>query len=351
MMKILITGSSGLIGSESVRYFYNRGDSVVGVDNNLRRYFFGPDGDTTSIKLRLLKELPQYRIVEADIRDRRAMQDLIKSEFPDAIIHCAAQPSHDWAKKEPETDFAINAVGTMNLLEATRQHSKDACFIYMSTNKVYGDAPNEISLKELSSRWDYTDSKYFNGIDETMRLDRSTHSIFGASKVAADIMVQEYGRYFGMKTVTFRGGCLTGPSHASAELHGFLAYVVKCAVEGRHYTVFGYKGKQVRDNIHSADVVNAFAEYIKDPDPGAVYNLGGGRANSISVLEAINEVQSRVGRQLSYTITDVNRVGDHQCYITDMSAFRARYPKWNVSISIRQILDEMCSEALKNAQR
>ena len=341
-MKIVVTGSSGLIGSEAVRYFGKKGHEVIGVDSNLRKYFFGDGGDT-SWNLKLLQDLPiSFSHRDIDIRDRQAVLDLYKTEKPDATIHCAAQPSHDLAAKIPFDDFDTNAVGTMNLLEASRLHTLDSPFVYMSTNKVYGDAPNEIKMKELDRRWEYDDPKYINGIAEDCRIDQCKHSLFGASKAAADLMAQEYGRYFNMPVVSFRGGCLTGPQHSGVELHGFLSYLVKVAVTGRPYTIFGYKGKQVRDQIHSEDVVKAFEAYIENPKvAGAVYNLGGGKENSASVLESIDMIADLSGHKVNYTLGDENRIGDHICYYSDLSRLRNDYPNWDIRHSLKDIVSEM----------
>jgi CDP-paratose 2-epimerase len=324
-----------------VEYFDHQGHSVVGVDNNMRREFFGPSGDTSWNLERLKRSTKRFRHYSLDIRDRMGVSALFEQNPFDLVIHCAAQPSHDKAKDIPITDFEVNALGTLNLLEATRQHCPDAVFIMMSTNKVYGDAPNEKPLKELAMRYEYADEADFEGIDETCRIDRTLHSIFGASKVAADVMTQEYGRYFGMKTGVFRGGCLTGPSHSSVELHGFLSYLVKVAVTGQTYNLYGYKGKQVRDNIHSHDVIRAMEEFAANPRPGEVYNMGGGRANSISVLEAIDCAGQLTGHKLNYIYHDENRKGDHICYISDLSKFRAHYPNWTLTRSLNSILEEM----------
>jgi len=340
-VKVLVTGSAGLIGSEAAAYFSRRGDEVIGIDNNQRREFFGPDGDTLWNLARLQRENPSYRHQAFDIRDRAAILDLFQREQPKAVIHCAAQPSHDLAARLPFEDFEVNATGTLNLLEAARRHAINAPFVFMSTNKVYGDAPNELPLVELETRWDYARPEDHAGIGEAMRIDRSKHSLFGASKLAADILVQEYGRYFGMATVCFRGGCLTGPQHAGAELHGFLSYLVKCVLSGRKFKVYGYKGKQVRDQIHSLDVVRAIEVYLANPRPAAVYNLGGGRQNSVSVLEAIAKVEHLSRRQLEWEYVEQARAGDHICYISDLSAFQRDYPEWALSRSLDEILDEM----------
>jgi CDP-paratose 2-epimerase len=340
-MNILVTGSSGLIGSEAVEHFDRQGHCVLGIDNNMRREFFGPAGDTTWNLERLKQVTRRFVHRQLDIRDRDGLFALFKERRFDLIIHCAAQPSHDKAKEIPLVDFEVNALGTLNLLEATRQHCPEAVFIMMSTNKVYGDAPNEKPLKELATRYDYADPADFEGIDETCRIDRTLHSIFGASKVAADVMAQEYGRYFGLKVGIFRGGCLTGPSHSGVELHGFLSYLVKVAVTGQPYTVYGYKGKQVRDNIHSYDVIRAMEEYAAHPRPGEVYNLGGGRANSVSMLEAIDMIEQITGRNLKWVYNDQNRVGDHICYISDLRKLRSHYPNWSITRSLDVILNQV----------
>jgi CDP-paratose 2-epimerase len=344
-MRVLVTGSSGLIGSEAVAHYCRTGHEVFGVDNNLRRTFFGPDGDTTWALQALRAEFPGFVHLDRDIRDRQRVLDTVAEVKPDAIIHCAAQPSHDLAAKMPFEDFDTNAVGTHNLLEATRRHAPEAVFVFMSTNKVYGDAPNRIKLKELETRWEIDDPTYAHGIPEDFSIDQSLHSIFGASKVAADVMVQEYGRYFGLKTGTFRGGCLTGVRHSGAELHGFLAYFFKAAAEGRRYRIFGYKGKQVRDQIHSADVVALFDAFIRKPRPGAVYNLGGGRGNSVSILECVDRVQQLSGRKFDFEYDEVNRVGDHICYYSDLRRVEADYPDWRLSRSIDAIFDEFARVA------
>jgi CDP-paratose 2-epimerase len=340
-MKVLITGSNGLIGSEAVSHYDSKGHEVHGIDNNMRREFFGPQGDTRWNLERLRQTTRHFRHHELDIRDRQKILDLFKSGKFDLIVHCAAQPSHDKAKEIPFVDFDVNAVGTLNLLEATRQTNPEAVFIFMSTNKVYGDAPNEIPLKELSTRWDYARAEDFNGVREDCRIDRTMHSLFGASKTAADVVAQEYGRYFGMKVGIFRGGCLTGENHSGVQLHGFLSYLVKVALAGETYTIFGYKGKQVRDQIHSADVLAAFAEFTQKPRPGEVYNLGGGRENSASILECIQKIEALTGKKISYTYTDKARAGDHICYISDLGRFKSHYPNWKISHSLDQILEKM----------
>lgn len=342
MKAVLITGSSGLIGSEAVAHFDIQGWKVHGVDNNMRRDFFGQDGDTTWNLERLQRITKHFTHHHLDIRDRPAMLDLVKTVKPDLIIHCAAQPSHDLAKNRPFDDFEINAVGTLNVLEATRRYCADSPFIFMSTNKVYGDAPNEKLLVELETRWDYADPADYHGIDETSQIDASLHSLFGASKVAADVLVQEYGRYFKMPTVCLRGSCLTGPNHSGAELHGFLAYLARAVKEGRIYRIYGYKGKQVRDNIHSYDVCTFFRLFYDRPRVAGVYNLGGGRANSISVLEAIAKFEQLIGQKLKVEYVDCNRLGDHICYISNLSRIRADYPEWNVTRS----LDDICYDLI-----
>jgi len=341
MKKVLITGSSGLIGSEAVEFFDQRGWEVHGVDNNMRRDFFGPDGDTTWNLKRLRRRTRHFAHHPLDIRDRQAVLGLFGEKRPELIIHCAAQPSHDLAKDRPFDDFDINAVGTLNLLEAVRRYVAESPFIFMSTNKVYGDAPNERPLLELETRWDYANPEDFHGIDEHCRIDACLHSLFGASKAAADLMVQEYGRYFQMPTVCLRGGCLTGPNHSGAELHGFLAYLAKATKEGRSYRIFGYKGKQVRDNIHSHDVCTFFETFYRRPKVAAVYNLGGGRDNSVSVHEAIARFEDLIGRKLAVTYVEQNRVGDHICYISDLRRIRGDYAEWSIARSLDDILREL----------
>lgn len=345
MKRALITGSSGLIGSEAVAFFDQRGWEVHGVDNNMRRAFFGPDGDTTWNLNRLRKTTRHFAHHDLDIRDRDAILALVRTHRPDLIIHCAAQPSHDLAKDRPFEDFEINAVGTLNLLEAARRHCPEAPFIFMSTNKVYGDAPNEKPLVELSTRWDYADPADHDGIDEGCRVDATLHSLFGASKLAADVMVQEYGRYFDMPAVCFRGGCLTGPNHSGAELHGFLAYLARAVKEGRTYRIYGYKGKQVRDNIHSYDVCTACLAFHEAPRAAAVYNLGGGRANSVSILEAVAQFEELIGKTLKVEYVDENRVGDHICYISDLRRLKTDYPGWEITRSLDDIFRELVAVA------
>jgi CDP-paratose 2-epimerase len=345
MKRALVTGSSGLIGSEAVTFLDARGWEVHGVDNNMRRDFFGPDGDTTWNLERVRRATHHFTHHDVDVRDRAAMADLVRARRPDLVIHCAAQPSHDLAKDRPFDDFDVNAGGTLNLLEAVRRHRPEAPFIHMSTNKVYGDAPNELPLVEKETRWDYARPEDHDGIDESCRVDACLHSLFGASKLAADVMVQEYGRYFGMPTACLRGGCLTGPHHAGAELHGFLAYLAKAVVEGRTYRVFGYKGKQVRDNIHAHDVCELFLAIHDRPRVAAVYNLGGGRANSVSVLEAITRFQELTGRTLATEYVDQNRVGDHVCYISNLGRLKRDYPGWSVTRPLDQVMRDIAAAA------
>lgn len=340
-MKLLVTGSSGLIGSEVCRYFAQLGWTIHGLDNNQREVFFGPQGTTRWNQRRLEAELGDFQHHELDVRDRNGILELVERIKPDAIVHTAAQPSHDRAAAIPFDDFDTNAVGTLNLLEAARRSCPESPFVHMSTNKVYGDRPNTIALKELETRWDYADPDYFDGIPEDFSIDASKHSLFGASKVAADVMVQEYGRYFGMPTCCLRGGCLTGPNHAGVELHGFLSYLVKCNLEEREYRVFGYKGKQVRDNIHSLDVARFIAAFIAAPRSGEVYNLGGGRNNSCSILEAFQLVERVSGKAQRYTYVDENRVGDHICYISNLSKMKAHFPQWDITISLEDTIGQI----------
>ena len=348
--KVLVTGSSGLIGSEAVEHYDRIGDEVHGVDNNMRREFFGERGDTTWNLQRLQATTSSFRHHELDIRDRAGVLDLFRAHRFDLVIHCAAQPSHDRAASIPLDDFDVNAVGTINLLEATRQHAADAVFIFMSTNKVYGDAPNELPLVEKDTRWDYARPEDFAGISEACRIDQCLHSLFGASKVAADVMTQEYGRYYGLKTGTFRGGCLTGSNHSGVELHGFLSYLVKVAVRDEEYRVFGYKGKQVRDQIHSADVIAAFDAFAANPRPGEVYNIGGGRANSASIRECFALLADRLGREIRWRYEEGNRRGDHICYISNLTKLESHYPQWKITRSLDDMLDEMVeAELSRNA--
>ncbi len=345
MQHVLITGSSGLIGSEAVAYFDRRGWQVHGIDNNMRQSFFGPDGDTTPNLDRLRHTTSHFTHYPLDIRDRAAISDMVRAQRPALIIHCAAQPSHDLAKDRPFDDFEINAGGTLNLLEAARQHCPESPFIFMSTNKVYGDAPNERPLVELPTRWDYADPADIHGISEQCRIDRTLHSLFGASKLAADVLVQEYGRYFNMPTVCLRAGCLTGPNHAGAELHGFLSYLARAVKEGRAYRIFGYRGKQVRDNIHSRDVCRFFEMFYQQPSVAAVYNLGGGRANSVSMQEAIARFEALLDRRLAVEYVDQPRVGDHICYISDLRQLQSAYPSWQLEHSLDMIFDELAGQS------
>ena len=340
-MRVLVTGSNGLIGSEAVTYFDAAGGDVVGLDNNMRAAFFGPGGDTRWNQRRLERSTKRFKHVELDIRDRGAVLGLLEKERFDLIVHCAAQPSHDLAARMPFEDFDVNAGGTMNLLEGVRRHQPDAVLAFTSTNKVYGDAPNELPLKELETRWEYARPEDWNGISESCRIDRCLHSLFGASKVAADVMAQEYGRYFGLKIGVFRGGCLTGPQHSGVELHGFLSYLVKVALSGGTYRVFGYGGKQVRDNIHSRDVLRAIHRFYEAPRPGEVYNIGGGRENSCSIIEAADLVAELTGARLRTEYVETPRVGDHICYISDLTKLRTDFPGWKVEISLRQIVQEI----------
>jgi CDP-paratose 2-epimerase len=340
-MKLLVTGSAGLIGSEVCRFFHDQGFSTHGLDNNQRAVFFGPQGDTLWNRSRLNEELARYTHHDVDIRDRSAVLDLLQVVKPDAIVHAAAQPSHDLAASMPFDDFDTNAVGTLNLLEAARRSCPESPFVCMSTNKVYGDRPNTIELREMETRWDYADPAYAHGIAEDFSIDQSKHSLFGASKVAADVMVQEYGRYFGMPTCALRGGCLTGPNHSGVELHGFLSYLVKCNLKGREYRVYGYKGKQVRDNIHSEDVARFIWEFIKAPRAGEVYNLGGGKENSCSILEAFRIAESFSGKTQRYTYHEENRIGDHICYYSDLRKMRAHYPQWDITISLNETIRQI----------
>lgn len=345
MSVALITGSSGLIGSETVRFLHAKGFEVVGIDNNLRKYFFGEDGSVDWNTCILKKDLKGYTHCDNDIRDEAAIQRLFRRYGTEIslIVHAASQPSHDWAAREPMTDFSVNATGTLVLLEATRAFCPEAVFIFTSTNKVYGDAPNELPLVEQKTRWELENKYVFGhyGIDETMRVDQSKHSLFGASKLAADILVQEYGRYFGMTTGVFRGGCLTGPAHSGAELHGFLAYLISCVVKGCEYSVFGYKGKQVRDNIHSHDLVSAFWSFFENPRVGEVYNIGGSRHSNCSVLEAVALAEKMTGKPLSFKIVDTARSGDHQWWISDVRKFQSHYPKWSYRYSLSNIIEEI----------
>lgn len=350
-MKIaLITGSGGLIGSEAVSFFADKFDLIVGIDNNLRAYFFGDKASTDWNVKRIKEKFVNYVHLSADIRDYGTLEKIFKEYLNDIslIVHTAAQPSHDWAAREPLTDFTVNATGTLNLLELTRLYCPEAVFIFTSTNKVYGDNPNFLPLVETETRWEIIETHpYFeHGIDEGMSIDHCKHSLFGASKVAADVLVQEYGKYFGMKTGIFRGGCLTGPNHSGAQLHGFLSYLMKCAVQNEHYTIFGYKGKQVRDNIHSYDLVNMFWHFYQNPKSGEVYNAGGSRFSNCSMLEAISICEEITGNKLSYSYTETNRIGDHIWYISDVSKFRRHYPEWEYSYGIEETLQEIYKNLL-----
>ena len=341
----IISGSSGLIGGEAVDFFSSKFDNVIGIDNNMRSYYFGKGSSTLWNKSRLEKKHPNFSSENIDIRNYKELEKLFKkyNSSIKLIVHTAAQPSHDWAAKEPITDFSVNATGTINLIELTRLYCSNAVFVFTSTNKVYGDTPNLLPLNELDKRWEVDPShKYFKeGIDEKMSIDNSKHSVFGASKVAADVMVQEYGRYFKLKTGVFRGGCLTGPNHTGAELHGFLAYLMKCAITKNHYTIFGYKGKQVRDNIHSYDLVNMFWYFYNNPKCGEVYNAGGSRHSNCSMLEAIDICEKITGNKMEYSYLDKNRSGDHIWYISDVSKFKSDYPKWNYKYNLQETLFQM----------
>ena len=344
MSLVIVSGSAGLIGSETVRYFANKGLDVIGIDNDMRADFFGSEASTDWNRQLLEKEIPNYRHMNLDMRDETQMQNLFRDCASDlsGVIHCAAQPSHDWAARDPFKDFTVNANGTLVLLEMTRKYVPEAVFIFTSTNKVYGDLPNSLPLVEKETRWELEDHSYAEfGIDEAMSIDQSKHSLFGASKVAADVLVQEYGRYFGMKTGIFRGGCLTGPAHSGTQLHGFLAYLAKCVVNGNPYTVFGYKGKQVRDNIHSHDLVNMFWQFFINPRVGEVYNAGGSRHSNCSMLEAINICEELSGREMEWTYEENNRVGDHIWWISDVRKFKSHFPEWEYRYGIREILEEI----------
>lgn len=341
--KILITGSAGLIGSEAVKFFCERDFEVIGIDNNMRQYFFGNDASTQWNREKLKKSFKNYTHIQSDIRDEKEIEKVFKKYKIDLIIHTAAQPSHDWAAKEPLTDFTVNALATLILLENTRKYAPDAVFIFTSTNKVYGDTPNSLPFIELDTRWELPEThQYFNGINESMSVDNSKHSIFGASKVAADIMTQEYGKYFGLKTHVFRGGCLTGPAHSGTRLHGFLSYLIRCINLGDEYTIYGYGGKQVRDNIHSFDLVNAFYHVYKKPRSGEVYNIGGSRHSNTSIIEAIKKVESILGKKAKYKCVNTPRSGDHIWYISDVSQFRAHYPEWDYTYDSDSIIMDIC---------
>ena len=341
----LVTGSAGLIGAESVRFLSKKGFNIIGIDNDMRKVFFGEESSTEWSRKKLESEINGYTHYSEDIRDKSVIETIFKKYGADIklIIHTAAQPSHDWAARDPFTDFTVNANGTLVLLEMTRQYCPDAVFIFTSTNKVYGDTPNDLPLVELETRWDIDEMHqyYKNGIDETMSIDQTKHSLFGASKAAADVLVQEYGKYFNMKTACFRGGCLTGPGHSSAELHGFLAYLMKCAVTGKHYNIYGYKGKQVRDNIHSYDLVNAFWHFYRKPRMGEVYNIGGGRHSNCSMLEAIKMCEEITGKKMNYSYSETNRIGDHIWWISDVSKFKTHYPEWDYKYDLKDIMIEI----------
>lgn len=343
----LITGSSGLIGSQAVEFFIERDFKVVGIDNDMRAYFFGKEASTLEVCIYIQDTFKdKYVHYSVDIRDRQKLEEIFKKHSSDLIIHTAAQPSHDWASREPFTDFDINAAGTLNLLENFRKYCPEAVFIFTSTNKVYGDTPNKLPLIELETRWELPEGhNFYNGIDESMSIDYSLHSLFGASKLAADILVQEYGRYFGLKTASFRAGCLTGHLHKGAELHGFLAYLAKCIATGRKYTIYGYKGKQVRDNIHSFDLVNAFWHFYRNPKSGEVYNIGGSRYSNISIKEAISYFEKTYNKKANIVYSDQNRKGDHIWYISCVDKFKSHYPEWNYSYDIYKIRDDICAKA------
>ena len=347
---VLVTGSSGLIGSEACKFFHEKGFTIVGVDNDMRQYFFGAEASTAHIKDQLENTLSNYHHFPTDIRNLEKLEPIFSEYNTDIklIIHTAAQPSHDWAAKEPLTDFSVNANGTLNLLELTRKYCPKSVFIFTSSNKVYGDTPNTLPLVELETRWEVDESHpyYEHGIDEYMSIDQSKHSLFGVSKVAADVLVQEYGKYFGMYTAAFRGGCLTGPAHQGVELHGFLAHLVKCAVFGKHYTVFGHKAKQVRDNIHSHDLINVFWHFYQNPRQGEVYNIGGSRHSNVSMIEAIQKIKEFSGHALNYTLSDQARIGDHIWYISDINKFRRHYPDFEYTYNNDMILQEMLNSLL-----
>ena len=353
MKTAIITGSAGLIGSESVRFFAEKGFLIVGIDNDMRKVFFGEDASTAWNRERLKEEICGYVHHDMDIRDKQQIERLFSEYNKDIelVIHAAAQPSHDWAARDPFTDFTVNANGTLILLEMTRQYCPDAVFIFTSTNKVYGDLPNRLPLIELGTRWEIKkDHKYFDGIDETMSIDQSKHSLFGASKVAADVLVQEYSSYFGMKTGIYRGGCLTGPSHSGAMLHGFLSYLMKCCMHGESYTIFGYKGKQVRDNIHSYDLVNALYHFYLDPREGEVYNIGGGRSSNCSVLEAIKLCEEITEKRLKWTYVEENRIGDHIWYISGLEKMKSHFPDWKQKYNLEKLLEEMYNSDISRSK-
>jgi len=355
MKTIIITGSGGLVGGEATKFWHEKGYNIAGIDNDMRSYFFGKESSTKKNVYKIREQLKNYQHFQIDIRDLPPLEKIFKEYRGEiaGIIHTAAQPSHDWAAKEPITDFSINATGTLNILEMTRLYATNAPFIFTSTNKVYGDSPNKLPLIELETRYeiDISHQYYENGIDENMSLDNSKHSIFGASKLAADILVQEYGKYFGMYTVVFRGGCLTGPTHCGAELHGFLSYLVHCAVTKNEYRIFGYKGKQVRDNIHSHDLINAFWQFFNRPSQGEAYNIGGSRYSNISMLEAINKIESLLGHKMNYSLLDDSRIGDHIWYISDVRKFKQFYPEWKYEYNCDQILEEMIKNELEKQDK
>ncbi|MFA5068991.1 MAG: NAD-dependent epimerase/dehydratase family protein [Candidatus Omnitrophota bacterium] len=345
MPNILVTGSSGLIGSEAVRFFSQKGFHVTGIDNNMRSFFFGPDAGTLWNKELLTGKFPDFRHIDIDIRDKAGIDEVFSGERFDLIVHTAAQPSHDWAATDPETDFSVNASATLLLLEAFRRHCPEAVFIFTSTNKVYGDSPNTLPFIELDTRYELPPGhRFYQGIDETMGIDMSTHSLFGVSKASADLLVQEYGRYFGLKTAVFRGGCLTGPYHSGVVLHGFLAYLIKCILSGKRYVINGYKGKQVRDNMHSHDLVNAFYHFYQNPRQGEVYNMGGARHSNASVIEAIKKIEAITGKKANMEYRDKARAGDHIWYVSDVSKFKGHYPKWDFQYNLDETLKQMCEE-------
>ncbi len=347
-MKVIVTGSSGLIGSEAVSFYAENGWDVIGIDNNMRADFFGPAGSTIWNRDRLLEKYSNFISHDIDIRDEDKISLLFKDIKPDLVIHCAAQPSHDWAAKDPIKDFTVNANGTLSLLEGFKNHTPEAVFINMSTNKVYGDNPNFLPLNELELRYDYSDEAYVNGIPETFSIDNCKHSLFGVSKAAGDLLSQEYGRYFDLNIGIFRGGCLTGPVHSAVELHGFLSYLAKCIINNKPYTIFGYKGKQVRDQIHSKDVILSFEAFRKNPKKGEVYNLGGGKNNAASMLECINKICKLTGREFNPQYSDVNRIGDHICYYSDLRKIKSHFTDWDITISLDQIIKEIVDFELAN---
>ena len=342
--KLLVTGSAGLIGSEAVRFFSKKNYEIFGIDNDMRAYFFGKEASTDWNRKKLEESHLNYKHLSIDIRDEKKIEKVFRQNKFDVVIHTAAQPSHDWAAKEPLTDFTINANGTLILLENFRKYTPNGVFIFASTNKVYGDRPNSLPFVELETRYELPkDHRFYQGIDESMSIDNSVHSIFGASKIAADILVQEYGKYFGLNTAIFRGGCLTGPAHSGTQLHGFLAYLVKCIATGLEYQIFGYNGKQVRDNIHSYDLVNAFYHVVQNPRKGEVYNMGGSRHSNVSMLEAIVKIEKRLGKKAQVDYVDENRIGDHIWYVSDVSKFQKHYPKWEYKYGIDRIIEELCN--------